>query len=238
MKTETVEYKDRDVTMRGYLAYDDKVSGKRPGVLVWPQVCGPGVHSRTKADKLAALGYVAFGCDYYGNGRELENLEDATKLAHSLFDEATALRRRAMTTLNKLASLPQVDSSRLASIGFCIGGNFSLELAREGASLHGVVSFHGALHTQRPAQKGGVKARILACTGGDDPLVPLEQVNEFQAEMTAAGVDWQVITYGGVKHNFTDPDTARLGNLALEYNKLADDRSWNAMATFFKEIFA
>jgi dienelactone hydrolase len=238
MKTETVEYKDRDVTMRGYLAYDDKVSGKRPGVLVWPQVCGPGVHSGTKADKLAALGYVAFGCDYYGNGRELENLEDAIKLAHSLFDEPTALRRRGMATLNKLASLPQVDSSRLASIGFCIGGNLSLELAREGASLRGVVSFHGALHTQRPAQKSGVKARILACTGGNDPLVPLEQVNAFQAEMTAAGVDWQVITYGGVKHNFTDPDTARLGNPALEYNKLADERSWNAMATFFKEIFA
>src|SRR5262249_8512535 len=125
MKTETVEYKDRDVTLRGYLAYDDKVSGKRPGILVWPQVCGPGVHSRTKTDKLAALGYVAFGCDYYGNGRELDALEDAITLAHSLFDDTTALRRRAMAALNQLASLPQVDSSRLASIGFCIGGNFS-----------------------------------------------------------------------------------------------------------------
>jgi dienelactone hydrolase len=238
MKTETVEYKDSDVTLRGYLAYDDKVSGKRPGVLVWPQVCGPGVHSRAKANKLAALGYVAFGCDYYGNGRELDKLEDAIKLAHSLFDDTTALRRRAMAALNHLASLPRVDSSRLASIGFCIGGNFSLELAREGAPLRGVVSFHGGLHTKRLAPKGGVKARILACTGGDDPLVPLEQVNAFQAEMTAAVVDWQVITYGGVKHNFTDPDTARLGNPALEYHKLADERSWNALAAFFKEIFA
>jgi dienelactone hydrolase len=238
MKTETVEYKDRDVRLLGYLAYDDKVSGKRPGVIVMPQVCGPGVHSRTKAEGLAALGYVAFAGDYYGNGRELDNLPDAVQLAHSLFGETSVLRRRGMAALNKLASLPQIDSSRLASIGFCMGGNFSLELAREGAPLRGVVSFHGGLHTERPAQKGQVKARILVCTGGDDQLVPLDQVNAFEAEMTAAAVDWQVITYGGVKHNFTDPDAARLDNPALEYHKLADERSWNAMAGFFKEIFA
>jgi dienelactone hydrolase len=203
-----------------------------------PQVCGPGVHSRTKAERLAKLGYVAFAGDYYGHGRELNNLPDAVQLAHSLFDDTDALRRRGMAALNKLASLQQVDSSRLASIGFCMGGNFSLELARDGAPLRGVVSFHGGLHTERLAQRGQVKAKVLACTGGDDQLVPLEQVNAFQAEMTAAGVDWQVITYGGVKHNFTDPDATRLDNPALEYHKLADERSWNAMASFFNEIFA
>jgi dienelactone hydrolase len=237
MKTETVEYKDRDVRLLGYLAYDDKLSGKRPGVIVMPQACGPGIHSRTKAERLAALGYVAFAGDYYGNARELDNLIDAVQLAHSLFDDISVLRRRGMAALDRLASFPQVDSSRLASIGFCMGGNFSLELAREGAPLRGVVSFHGGLHTERPAQKGQVKARILVCTGGDDQLVPLEQVNAFQAEMTAADVDWQVITYGGVKHNFTDPDAVRLDNPALEYHKLADERSWDAMAGFFKEIF-
>jgi dienelactone hydrolase len=238
MKTQTVEYHDGDVTLLGYLAYNDDVSGKRPGVLVMPRVCGPGVHSRSKAEKLAALGYVAFAGDYYGNGREVDNLNDAIKLAHSRFDDTTALRRRGMAALNKLASFPQVDSSRLASIGFCIGGNFSLELARDGVPLRGVVSFHGGLHTERPAQRGQVKAKILVCTGGDDRLVPLEQVNAFQAEMAAAGVDWQVITYGGVKHNFTDADAARLEHPALEYHKGADDRSWNAMTAFFKEIFA
>jgi dienelactone hydrolase len=103
-----------------------------------PQVCGPGVHSRTKAEGLAALGYVAFAGDYYGNGRELDNLPDAVQLAHSLFGDTSVLRRRGMSALNKLASLPQVDSSRLASIGFCMGGNFSLELAREGAPLRGI----------------------------------------------------------------------------------------------------
>jgi dienelactone hydrolase len=238
MKTETIEYNDGATKLSGYLAYDENLSGKRPGVIVMPQVCGPGVHSRTKAQKLAALGYVAFGGDYYGSGRELDHLDDAITLAHSLFGDTGALRRRGMAALNKLASLAQVDSSRLASIGFCMGGNFSLELARDGAPLRGIVSFHGGLHTERPAQKGRVKAKVLVHTGGDDQLVPLEQVNAFQAEMTAAGVDWQVVTYGSVKHNFTDPDAARLGNPALEYHKLADERSWNAMATFFKEIFA
>jgi dienelactone hydrolase len=203
-----------------------------------PQVCGPGVHSRTRAEKVAALGYAAFAGDYYGNGRELDNLNDAVKLAHVLFDDASALRRRGMAALNQLASFAPVDSSRLASIGFCMGGNFSLELARDGAPLRGVVSFHGGLHTERPARKGEVNARILVCTGGDDALVPTEQVNAFQAEMTAAGVDWQIITYGGVKHNFTDPDAARLDNPALEYHRIADERSWNAMAAFFREIFA
>jgi dienelactone hydrolase len=209
MKMETVEYKDRDVRLPGYLAYDDKVSGKRPGVIVMPQVCGPGVHSRTKADRLVALGYVAFASDYYGNGRELTTCPTRY-----------SLRIRCSTTPARCAGagwrrstswllLPLVDSSRLASIGFCMGGNFSLELAREGAPLRGVVSFHGGLHTERPAQKGQVKARILVCTGEDHQLVPAEQVNALQAEMTAAGVDWQVITYGGVRHNFTDPDAAR-----------------------------
>lgn len=237
MKTEIVQYKDENATLVGYLAYDENIGGKRPGVLVMPQVCGPGVQSRAKAEKLAALGYVAFAGDYYGNGREVETLNDAISLAHSLFDDTSALRRRGMAALDKLASLDQVDSSRLASIGFCMGGNFSLELAREGTPLRGVVSFHGGLHTDRPAEKGRVRARVLVHTGADDQLVPLEQVNAFQAEMTAARVDWQVITYGGVKHNFTDPDAARLGNPALEYHKLADERSWSAMAAFFQEIF-
>jgi dienelactone hydrolase len=237
MKTETLEYRDGNVGLLGYLAYDETIKGKRPGVLVMPQVCGPGTHSRTKAEKLASLGYVGFGADYYGDGRELDSLSDAIQLAHSMFGDTGALRRRAMAALDKLAALPQVDSSRLASIGFCMGGNFSLELAREGAPLRGVVSFHGGLHSERPAQKGTVKAKVLVQTGGDDQLVPREQVQAFEAEMNAAGVDWQIITYGGVKHNFTDPDTARFENPTLEYHKSADERSWNAMAAFLKEIF-
>lgn len=247
MKTEIVKYKDGDVSLLGYLTYDEKASGKRPGVLLMPQVCGLGAQAKAKADKLAAAGYVAFAGDPYGNGLELDNLNDAVKLATEMFGDPAAesgfgdmtnLRRRGMAALEKLASFPQVDSSRLASIGFCMGGNVSLELARAGASLRGVVSFHGGLRTGQLARKGDVKAKILVQTGADDPLVPAEQVRALEAEMTAAGADWQVIRYGGVRHNFTDPDAARLKNPALEYHKLADERSWKAMLSFFEEIFS
>jgi dienelactone hydrolase len=119
-----------------------------------------------------------------------------------------------------------------------MGGTFSLELARDGAPLRGIVSFHGGLGTQQPAVEDQVKARILICTGADDPFVPAAQVNAAADEFTKAKADWQIISYGGAKHSFTNPDADKLGNPALAYNKLVDERSWNAMKSFFDEIFA
>ncbi len=238
MKTETIEYKDGDVTLRGYLAFDDKKSGKRPGVLVMPEAFGLGEHAKKRAERLAELGYVAFAGDPYGNGIELANLQEAMKHAGPLFADPTKLRKRGRVALDHLASVPQTDASRLAAIGFCMGGTFSLELARDGAPLKGIVSFHGGLQTQRPAEVGKVKAKILVCTGADDTLIPVEQVNAFEAEMIKAGADWQVITYGGAKHSFTNPQSDSLGMPGIGYNKLVDARSWKAMADFFEEIFA
>jgi dienelactone hydrolase len=238
MKNETLEYKDGDVNLRGYLGYDDQKSGKRPGILVMPEAFGLGVQAKSRVDRLAQLGYVALGGDPYGDGRELDNLPDAIKLATALMEKPANFRRRARVALDKLASLPQVDSSRLAAIGYCMGGTFSLELARDGAPLRGIVSFHGGLGTQAPAAAGQVKARILICTGADDPFVPAAQVNAAAEEFTKAGADWQIISYGGAKHSFTNPDADRLGNPALSYNKLVDERSWLAMKSFFEEIFA
>jgi dienelactone hydrolase len=140
--------------------------------------------------------------------------------------------------LDKLASLPQVDSGRLAMIGYCMGGTFSLELARDGAPLKGVVSFHGGLDTKRPAELGKTKAKILVCHGSDDPFVQMAAVNAFVEEMTKAGADWQLISYGGTVHSFTNPDADRLGVPGLAYNKQTDERSWKAMRAFFDEIFA
>jgi dienelactone hydrolase len=237
MKTEAVEYKDGDVTLRGYLAYDEKLTGKRPGVLLMPEAFGLGALVKSKAEKIAALGYVAFAGDPYGNGIEVGNLPDAMKLATPLFGDPAKLRARGMAALNKLASFPQVDSSRLAAIGFCMGGTFSLELARAGAPLKGIVSFHGGLQTQSPAQKGQVKAKILVLTGADDTMIPIEQVNALEAEMTAAGADWQVLSYGGAKHSFTNPNADALNMPGIGYNKSVDERSWNAMAAHFAEIF-
>ena len=237
MKTETVNYKDGDLALRGYLAYDEK-SGKRPGILVMPEAFGLGAQAKSRVDRLAQLGYVALGGDPYGDGREFNDLQDAIKVATALMETPANFRRRARVALDHLAALPQVDSSRLAMIGYCMGGTFSLELARDGAPLRGIVSFHGGLGTQLPAAAGQVKARILICTGADDPFVPVAQVNAAAEEFTKAGADWQIISYGGTVHSFTNPDAGLIGNPALKYNKLADERSWNALKSFFEEIFA
>ncbi len=238
MKTETIEYKDGDVTLRGYLAYDDKKSGQRPGILVMPEALGLGAQAKKRAERLAELGYVALAGDPYGNGLELKTVEEAIQRASAMFQDTSKLRTRGRVALDKLTSLPQVDSKRLAEIGFCMGGTFGLELARDGAPLTGVVTFHSGLQTQRPAAAGKVNAKILVCTGADDPLVPFDHVKAFEEEMTAARVDWQVISYGGTKHSFTNPDADATGNPALAYNKHADERSWKAMVAFFQEIFA
>jgi len=160
------------------------------------------------------------------------------KHAGPLFADPTKLRNRARAALDTLASMPEVEAGRMAMMGFCMGGTFSLELARDGAPLKGIVSFHGGLQTQRPAEAGKVKAKILVCTGADDSFVPVEQVNALAAEMTKAGANWEIITYGGTKHSFTNPLADSLNIPAIGYNKTADERSWKSMAAFFEEIFA
>ena len=143
MKTETLEYRDGDVTLKGYLAYDDQTSQKMPGILVMPEAFGLGVNAKNRAERLAALGYVALAGDPYGDGFETSDLQEAIKLATPLMTDPAKFRARGRAGLDKLASLPQVDASRLAVIGYCMGGTFSLEFARDGAPVKGVVSFHG-----------------------------------------------------------------------------------------------
>lgn len=182
---------------------------------------------------------MALAGDPYGNGLELATVQEAIKLATDLFADTGKARNRVRVALDKLASLPQVDASKLAEIGFCMGGTFGLELARDGAPLKGVVTFHSGLQTQRPAEAGKVKAKILVNTGADDPMVPYDAVKAFEDEMNKAGADWQVISYAKTKHSFTNVDAASAGMpAALEYNKQTDQRSWKAMVNFFEEIFA
>jgi dienelactone hydrolase len=237
MKTQSIEYQDGGVTLRGFVAFDDQSPHKRPGILVMPEAFGLGVHAKERAERLAALGYVALAGDPYGNGLEVKDLQEAIKHASALREDPAKFRQRARVALDKLATLPQVDASRLAAIGYCMGGTFSLELARDGAPLKGVVSFHGGLETQRPAGVGQIKAKVLVCTGADDPFVPAAQVNAFAEEMTKAGADWQVISYGGTVHSFTNPDAASVGMAGIAFHKLSDERSWKAMKAFFDEIF-
>jgi len=202
-----------------------------------PEAFGLGAHAKQRAQRLAELGYVALAGDPYGDGREAATLDEAMTLAGPLTQDPAKFRKRGRAALDTLISLQQVDARRVAAIGFCMGGTFGLELARDGAPLSGVVTFHGGLQTQRPASPGQVKAKILVLTGADDPFVPVDQVNKFQDEMTKAGAEWQIISYSGTKHSFTNPDAGSIGNPGLAYNKLTDERSWKAMASFFDEIF-
>jgi len=238
MKTETCTYTDAGTTLKGYLAYDEKRTGKQPGILVMPEAFGLGKNAKKRAERLAELGYVALGGDPFGDGKEFTDLQDAIKVAGALMAEPAKFRARARAGIDKLASLPQVDATRLAAIGYCMGGTFALELARDGAPLKGVVSFHGGLQTQRPAQPGQVKAKVLVCHGSDDPMIPIPQVNAFVDEMTKAKADWQLIAYGNTVHSFTNPDADGSMMPGIKFNAQSDARSWLAMKNFFEEIFA
>lgn len=237
MHTETVEYRDGELVLRGYLAYDDSMQGKRPGVLVMPGGFGLGRNAKGRADMLARMGYVALAADIYGGGTEFDDLKDVLKRVTDLRADTVKFRRRARVALDRLIAAPQADSARLAAIGYCLGGTFVLELARDGAPLSAVVTFHGGLETKSPAAPGAVKPKLLILTGADDPTVPIKHVNAFAEEMTKAGADWQIVTYGATKHGFTYPDAAARKIDWIEYNKSTDERSWAAMRSFFEETF-
>lgn len=234
MKTETLEYKDGDVLCRGFLAVPDGAD-KRPGIVVAHEAPGLDEHPKKRARMLAELGYVALALDMYGGGKTVTG-EETMKIMGPFRESAPLTRGRARAALDALAKQPRVDAGRLGAMGYCFGGLVVLELARSGAPLKGVVSFHGILETKTPQDAQNVKGKILVCTGADDPLVPPEQVLGFQKEMTEAKVDWQVVTYGGTKHAFTNVDADKVGRPALAYNKSADDRSWEAMRDFWGEV--
>jgi dienelactone hydrolase len=203
MQTHDIDYRCEAANLRGYLAFDETAHGRRPGVLVFHEGLGLGDFAMARARKVAELGYVALAADMFGDRKQARNLREVADLVGGLRGEPQALRARGRAALATLAALPQLDASRLGAIGFCFGGSVVLELARDGADLAAVVSFHGVLATKTPAVSGSVKARVLVCTGADDPLAPPEQVRAFEDEMRAAEVrDWQVISYGNTLHGY------------------------------------
>jgi dienelactone hydrolase len=237
MKTQDIEYSDGTVNMRGFLAYDDTVRDKRPGILVAPEAWGLGEHAMQRARMLAELGYVAFAVDTYGDRRQFTSMQEVMTVVGELMSNPAKMRGRARSALATLAAQTQVDSHRLGAIGFCMGGTIALELARAGEALAAVVSFHGGLDTAAPATANGIRARVLVCTGAEDPMIPAEKVVAFEEEMRKANADWQVITYGHTVHSFTNPAADGSMNPGVKYNKLSDQRSWAAMQAFFKECF-
>jgi dienelactone hydrolase len=226
--------------MKSYLAYDENSKAKRPGVLVIPEWWGVNDYARRRAQMLADLGYVALTVDMYGAGKQATNPDDAGKLSSEVFKNFEVGKTRFMAAKDFLKGQETVDASRIAAIGYCFGGGVVLNMARQGADLKGVVSFHGSLTAVKAGQPGSIRAKVLVLTGGADPFVPSEQVRAFEAEMKEAGANFEVISYPGATHSFTNPDADGLGkkfNMPIAYNAEADRKSWDTMKKFLNTVF-
>ena len=241
IKTQVIEYPVGAARMTGYLAYDDAISGPRPGVLVVHEWWGHNAYARKRAEMLAQLGYTAFALDMYGDGKVADHPDNAMAFMQAVTNDLPEAERRFTAARAVLEAQPTVDKHHIAAIGYCFGGGMVLHMARVGMDLDAVVSFHGALGTQTPARAGQVKARVLVFTGADDVMVPPEQVQAFEKEMRNANVNLELVSYSGVKHSFTNPDAddfAKRFNMPLAYNAQADASSWKRMQEFLRTVFA
>ena len=236
VKTKTIEYQQGETTLEGFLAYDDATNGKRPGVLVVHQWKGLGDYEKKRAEMLAKLGYTVFAVDIYGKGIRPQTQPEAAAMAGKFRSDRPLLRARVAAGLEVLKKHERTDTKRIAAIGYCFGGTTALELARSGADVAGIVSFHGGLNTPTPDDAKKIKGKVLALHGADDPFVPAKEVATFEDEMRAGGVDWQLVAYGGAVHSFTDWNAGTDNSKGAAYNKQADERSWEAMKNFFAEI--
>lgn len=238
IKTEEIEYDHDGTKLLGYLAYDDSTQGKRPGVVVVHEWMGHNEYARRRAEQLAQLGYAAFALDMYGKGVRAKDAKEASQMAGRFKNNRKLMRDRARAGLDVLKKQPMVDATKLASMGYCFGGQVSLELARGGADVLGVVSFHGALDTPTPEDASNIKGKVLALHGAADPFVPPDHVHAFVKEMEDGKVDYQLVAYGpNVVHGFTNPDNKNSPMNGVGYDENADRRSWRAMQVFFEEIF-
>lgn len=237
VRTRTVQYKHGNTILEGYLAYDDSIHGKRPGVLVVHEWWGLNSYTMKRAEQIARLGYVVFAADMYGEGMKVNDPQKAAQLSEVYLNDRKLMRDRAMAGLDVLIRNPLVDTGKVAAIGYCFGGTTVLELARGHAPVLGVVSFHGGLSTPSPAETKDVKAKVLVLHGADDTFVSNDQINTFMDEMRRSGADWQMVFYSGAVHSFTNPEADRYGIKGIAYNEKADKRSWGAMRQFFDELF-
>jgi len=238
VKTEIVEYKQGDIVLQGYLSYDESLTGKRPGVLVIHDWMGVSDDTKMRAEMLAGLGYVALAADIYGKGVRPKDSQEAQAVAGKFSQDRALLRARAKSGLDYLAARPEVDPGRIGAMGYCFGGRAALELARSGAPLKGVVSFHGALSTPTPEDAKNIKGKVLVLHGADDPYVKQADVTAFMDEMRKGGVDWEVVQYSGAVHAFTIKAAGTDNSKGAAYNPQADKRSWEAMKDFWNEVFA
>jgi dienelactone hydrolase len=235
IKTELHEYRHGNTQCEGFWAYDDK-PGKRPGILVAHEWNGLQDYVKKRCEILAQMGYVAFAADIFGKGIRAKSFPECEQISAPYYKDRQLTRGRANAALEILQSHPSVDRAKMAAIGYCFGGIVVLELARSGAPVAGVVSFHGQLSTPSPADAKNIKGKVLVLHGAIDPVVPPAEVAAFEKEMEDAKVDWQLHSYGGAVHTFTNWNLPTTG-MPAAYNEKADKRSWLAMQNFFAEIF-
>jgi dienelactone hydrolase len=232
-----VTYQDGDQQLRGYLAWDDAIKGKRPGVMVVHEWWGLNDYAKKRARMLAEEGYVAFAADMYGADRVTTHADDAKGWMTQIVSNQDAWQKRAMLGLEQLKKSPHVDGSKMAAIGYCFGGATVMQMTYAGADLDGVVSFHGSLPPASPEQAANIKSRVLIAHGDADPFIPADRIVKFKEALSNANVDWEMNVYANTKHGFTNPGAGDFGMDALAYNKAADERSWARMKAFFDEIF-
>jgi dienelactone hydrolase len=231
-----IEYSDGSTVLEGRLAWDDDCRAPRPGVLVSHAWGGRSANEDGRADKLAGLGYVALALDLYGKGRRGSGPDENATLMQPFLDDRALLQRRMQVSLETLCAQPEVDAGSVAAIGYCFGGLCVLDLARTGADVAGVVSFHGLFAPPGNTAGNTVRARVLALHGWDDPMARPDSVVELAEELTAMGADWQLHAYGNTMHAFTNPAADDPG-MGTVYDAAADRRSWQAMTNFLDELF-
>jgi dienelactone hydrolase len=235
--TKVVDYEHDGTKLKGFLAYDDASKDKRPGVLVFPEWWGLNDYAKNRAKQLAEMGYVAFAADLYGEGKVIDTAhpEDALKTVTTLRQNQKVWRGRADAALKQLQGQANVDTAKLAAIGYCFGGSTALQLAYAGNDLKAVATFHAALPAPTAEEAKAIKARILVSTGADDKGIPATAVDAFKKALDAAAVKYKVESYPGVVHSFTVPDADKAGNANMKYDKAADEKSWKEMQSLFKD---
>lgn len=239
MKGEELSYSADGVTMKGYIAYNDGTSAKRPGVIVVHEWWGHNAYARHRADQLAALGYTALAVDMYGDGQSFDHPDNASEFSSELRDNIPLSEDRFDAALAALKAHPTVDSTKIAAIGYCFGGGIVLTMAMLGKDLDGVAGFHSDVDLLIEPSRD-LKAKVLVCNGADDRFIPASSVSDFKNKMDAIGADYEYVAYPGAIHGFTNPEADSLGalyDMLIGYNEAADKASWAKLESFLAGVF-
>lgn len=237
IQTREIKYEHEGTQLTGYMAWDDAITGKRPGVLVVHEWWGLTDYIKSRAREIAKLGYVAFAPDMYGAGKVTRHGDEAKAWMEQITANTERWQARALRGLEILREQDEVDPARIAAIGYCFGGATVMQMAYAGADLAAVVSFHGSLPVPTEKQAKAIRTPILAAHGDADKFVPPERVQQFQQALETAGVDWHMVIYGGARHGFTNPNAAQYGIENIQYNPKAAHRAWEHMKMFLADVF-